>query len=80
MLICQHRAQLGSNQEGYTPDIHWLEAARSYPSLDEAPTFITHTHCSKQTHTFRQAPANLPNPELLQGNQQVYEAELPNTS
>ena len=72
MLICQHRAHLGDNQESFTSDIDWLEAARTYPNLDEAPSFIAR---SKQTHTPRQDSLNLPNPELLQGNQRrVYQA------
>ena len=71
MLICQHRAQLG-DEETSTADVDWLEAARRYPNLDEAPTFITR---SKDTHTPRQDAVNLPNPAFLQGNQhQVYEA------
>jgi ATP-dependent DNA helicase PIF1 len=72
MLICQHRAQLGGSHESSTLDVDSLEAARRYPSLDEAPSFITR---SKETHTPRHDSVNLPNPELLQGNQcQVYEA------
>ena len=72
MLICQHRAQFGGQENTTTADIDWLEAARRYLNLDEAPTFITR---SKDTHTPRQDSVNLPNPDLLQGNQrQVYEA------
>ena len=49
MLICHHRAQLVDNQEASTEAVDWLEAARIYPNLREAPTFIIR---SKESHSY----------------------------
>ena len=74
MLICHHRAQLVDNEEASTETVDWLEAARRYPNLEEAPTFIVR---SKESYTPRRSSSNSPDSRLLQGKQlEAYETVL----
>ena len=70
MLICQH----GSDHQpdaGSPEDFDWTAAARSYPNIEEAPTFITRQRQAAAEHVFTTSAS----PQNLQGTRlEVYTA------
>ena len=65
MLICQQNADLQPSMD--TQDgIYWTLAAHSYPTLEEAPSFISQQRQAAGQHVFTTSA----NPANLQGKQQ----------
>ena len=62
MLICQQNADLQPSMDG----IDWTLAAHSYPTLEEAPSFISQQKQAAGQHVFTTSA----NPANLQGKQQ----------
>ena len=52
-----HRAQFVDKGEASTETIDWFEAARRYPNIEEAASFIIR---SIESHTPRQSSSNSP--------------------
>lgn len=68
MLICQRNADLQQDTSSQS-DIDWPQAARSYPNLEEMPSFITRHRQSAAQATF----TTTADPQQLQGKQlEVY--------
>ena len=68
MLICQHNVYLQPNPDSLQ-DIDWIQAARSYSNVEEAPSFISQQRQAAGQHVF----TTTADPVNLQGKQlQVY--------
>ena len=68
MLICQQNADFQPSTDTQH-DIDWTQAARAYPNIEEAASFIARQQQSAREHTFSTSA----NPLNLQGKQlQVY--------
>ena len=64
MILCQQYHQLEARGAIHSNQIDWSEAARAYPNLTEASTFITR---SKESTELACSSSTLTDPQLLQG-------------
>ena len=64
MLVCQRSAELQPDTDSGQA-VDWTEAARAYPNLEEAPSFISRQRQSAEQHTF----TTTADPQHLQGKQ-----------
>ena len=70
MLICQRNAELQSSSDSQE-NFDWTQAARSYPNVEEAPSFVSQQQQTAAQHVFTTSA----DPLNLQGKQlQVYTA------
>ena len=66
MILCQQHHQLEAQGTVLNDQIDWTEAARAYPNLAEASTFITQ---NKESTNLACSSSILAYPQLLQGTQ-----------
>ena len=66
MILCQQHHQLEAQGAVLSNQIDWTEAARAYPNLAEASTFITR---NKESTQLACSSSMLADPQLLQGTQ-----------
>ena len=66
MILCQQHHQLEAQGAILSNQIDWTEAARAYPNLAEASTFITQ---NKESTQLACSSSMLADPQLLQGTQ-----------
>ena len=64
MLVCQRSTELQPNTDS-GQEVDWTEAARAYPNLEEAPSFISQQRQPAAPHTF----TTTADPQQLQGKQ-----------
>ena len=64
MILCEQHNQLEVHDVGHNSQVDWAEAARAYPNLAEAPTFIIR---SKESAIL--TSGIFTDPQLLQGTQ-----------
>ena len=68
MLICQRNADFQPSTDTLD-DVNWTQAARAYPNIEEAPSFIAQQQQTGEEYTFSTSAS----PLNLQGKQlQVY--------